>query len=242
MSALYNFLFIAMPYIALATFLIGSIQRYRSNAFKYSSLSSQFLEGSRLYFGAVAFHWAIVAVFLGHLAVFIFPGLILAWNSSPVRLIAHEVVAFTFGLSALVGLVALLVRRLSDVRVRTVTSPMDFVIEFLILGQIVLGCWIALGYRWGSSWFAADLSPYLWSIVKLNPQTEAVSAMPWVIQSHIVGAFLIVALIPFTRLLHFLVAPFHYIWRPYQKVVWYWDRKRVRNPNTAWTTHQPKNN
>jgi nitrate reductase gamma subunit len=119
---------------------------------------------------------------------------------------------------------------------------MDFVIELLLLVQVFFGLWIALGYRWGYAWFASDMSPYLWSILKLNPQTQAVGALHWVIKVHIVGAFVILAMIPFTRLVHFLVAPFHYLWRPYQQVVWYWDRKRVRVPETAWTPTRPRNN
>jgi nitrate reductase gamma subunit len=158
-----------------------------------------------------------------------------------VRLIAHETVAFTFGMVAFVGLLVLIVRRLSNARLRVVTTPIDLVIELLLLAQIFLGCWIALGYRWGSSWFAADLSPYLWSIFKLDPQADAVNAMPLVIKLHIIGAFLLFLLIPFSRLVHFLVAPFHYIWRPYQVVIWYWDRKRIRRPDTAWAEKRPRN-
>ena len=66
--------------------------------------------------------------------------------------------------------------------------------------------------------------------------------MPPVIKAHIVGAFVIIGIIPFTRLMHFLVAPFHYIFRPFQLVMWTWDRKRVRDPKTVWTVHRPKNN
>ncbi|MBI4238341.1 MAG: respiratory nitrate reductase subunit gamma [Deltaproteobacteria bacterium] len=241
MNAIHSVLFIAIPYAAAATFLIGAIHRYRATGFKYSSLSSQFLEGKRLFFGSMLFHWGILAVFAGHLVTWLFPTATLAWNSSPVRLIALEVLAFTFGLSVLAGLVTLLLRRLGHSRVQVVTTRMDLAIELLILLQIVLGCWIALGYRWGSSWFAADLSPYLWSLLTFSPRIDAVSAMPHVIQAHIVGAFLILGLIPFTRLVHFLVAPFHYIWRPYQKVIWYWDRKQVRDPRTVWTQHRPQN-
>lgn len=241
MNLLDNFLFGALPYAAFAVFLVGSIYRYRSNGFKYSSLSSQFLEGGGIYIFAVLFHWGILVVFLGHLTVFLFPGLTLAWHSSAVRLIADEIVIFTFGLAVLIGLVGLFIRRISHPRMRVVTTRMDIVIELLLLAQIVLGLWIALGYRWGYYWFASDMSPYLWSIVKLGPQIEAVSAMPWVIKAHIVGAFLILGILPFTRLVHFLVAPFHYTWRDYQQVIWYWDRKRVRDPATAWTTTRPRN-
>ncbi len=237
-----NFLFIALPYLSIVTFVIGSIQRYRSSGFKVSSLSSQFLEGDKLFFGSLLFHWGIVVVFVGHLLTFLFPTATLAWNSNPIRLIVLEGLAFTFGLSVLVGLIGLLVRRLSNPRIQAVTTQMDIVLEFLLAIQVALGCWIALGYRWGSSWFASDLTPYLWSILTLDPQITAVSAMPPVIKAHIVGAFIVIGIIPFTRLVHFLVAPFSYIWRPYQKVLWTWDRKKVRNPKTVWTEHYPKNN
>jgi nitrate reductase gamma subunit len=242
MNLLNNFLFIALPYVALAIFLVGTIYRYKTNGFKYSSLSSQFLEGGGIYIFAVLFHWGILVVFLGHLTVFLFPGATLAWHSSAVRLIADEIVIFTFGLSVLIGLSALFIRRISHPRILAVTSRMDIVIELLLLTQIVLGLWVALGYRWGYYWFASDMSPYLWSIVSFNPQIEAVSAMPLVIKTHIVGAFVILGMIPFTRLVHFLVAPFHYIWRPYQQVIWYWNRKLVRDPLTPWTETRPRNN
>ena len=242
MNLLNNFLFVALPYVAIVVFCVGSIHRYRATGFKYSSLSSQFLEGRGLFFFALLFHWGILVLFMGHLSVFLFPAATLAWNSNPVRLVVHEVVVFTFGLSVLIGLTGLFIRRILYPRLQVVTSRMDIVIELLLVAQIVFGLWIALGYRWGSSWFAADLSPYLWSIVKLSPQIEAVSAMPLVIKTHIVGAFVILGMIPFTRLVHFLVAPFHYIWRPYQRVVWDWDRARIRDPKTAWSETRPRNN
>src|SRR3989304_5534959 len=242
MNLLNNFLFIALPYVAFAVFLVGSIYRYRTNGFKYSSLSSQFLEGGGIYIFAVLFHWGILIVFLGHLIAFLFPGATLAWHSSAVRLIADEIVIFTFGLAVLIGLAGLFIRRTSRPRVQVVTSRMDILIELVLLTQFVFGLWIALGYRWGYYWFASDMSPYLWSIVKFSPQIDAVGAMPWVIKTHIVGAFIVLGLIPFTRLVHFLVAPFHYTWRPYQRVVWYWDRARIRDPKTAWSEARPRNN
>lgn len=239
MNTLHSFLFSVLPYIAVAVFCVGSVYRYKVSPFKYSSLSSQFLEGKKLFWGSVPFHFGMLVVFLGHLIAFLFPRSILAWNNHPVRLIVLELTGFIFGLSLLVGLTHLFIRRVTDPRVNAVTNWMDIVVELLLLFQVVLGCWTALGYRWGSSWFAADLSPYLWSIVKLNPQIEAVKAMPHVVQFHIIGAYLILLLVPFTRLVHFLVVPFHYIFRPYQQVIWYWDRKSINNVLTVWSKRRP---
>lgn len=242
MNLLNNVLFVGLPYAAIAIFLAGAIYRYRATGFTYSSLSSQFLEGGGIYVFAVLFHLGILVVFLGHLIAFLFPETTLIWHSDTTRLIADEAIIFTFGLAVLIGLIALFVRRISSPRMRVVTTPMDIVIVLLILAQVVFGLWIALGYRWGYYWFAADMSPYLWSLLKLSPQIDAVSAMPWVIKTHIAGAFVILGMIPFTRLVHFLVAPFHYIWRPYQRVIWYWDRRRIRDPGTAWSETSPRNN
>lgn len=236
------FLFVGLPYAAMAVFLVGTIRRYRSQGFKVSSLSSQFLEGKDLFWGTVPFHFGILVVFLGHLTAFLFPREILLWNGDPVRLIILQITAFAFGLSVLVGLSVLLYRRFTNKRVQMVTTRMDIAIELLLLVQVLLGLWVALGYRWGSSWFAADLSPYLMSLFAGEPNIVAVSAMPIPIKLHIVTAFIIFGIFPFTRLVHMLVAPFHYIARPYQRVLWNWDRRAIRDPATPWSRTQPRNN
>lgn len=237
-----NFLFVAFPYVAAVVFIVGVALRYRQTGFKVSSLSSQFLEGGKLFWGVVPFHVGLLAIILGHLTAFLLPESTLMWNADPIRLIILEVSAFIFGLSVLVSLSTLIWRRFTDARIKAVTTRMDVFIELLLLAQVVLGCWVALGFRWGSSWFAADLTPYLWSLFKLNPETTAVFALPWVIKLHIVGAFLIFFMVPFTRLVHFVVAPLHYISRPYQQVIWNWNRKAIRDPNTPWSEARPKNN
>ena len=242
MNALNTFLFVAFPYAAVLVFAVGVTYRYRQKGFTVSSLSSQFLEGKSLFWGSVPFHIGILVVLLGHLVAFLLPQATLAWNRIPLRLIVLEVSAFVFGLTVFIGLVALMYRRLSNARIRAVTTPADIAIELLLLAQVVLGLWIALGFRWGSSWFAADLSPYLWSLVRFSPETAAVFALPWVIKLHIVGAFALLLMVPFTRLVHFLVAPLHYIGRPYQLVIWNWNRRAIRHPDTAWSKARPHNN
>ncbi len=241
-NALNNFFLIALPYMALAVFVIGSIWRYRSTKFKYSSLSSQFLEGRHLFWGSVPFHMGMLFLFFGHLIAFLIPRGVLAWNSHPVRLVILELTAFIFAIAMVIGIVNLLYRRITNPRIAAVSSKMDYTIITLLLIQAITGIWIAYNFRWGSSWFSSVLTPYLWSIFKFNPDISAVAAMPWIIKSHIVGAFFIIFLIPFTRLVHFLVVPLHYIWRPYQRVMWNWDNKSIRKSGSPWTIKRPKNN
>lgn len=242
MNMFNTFLFVGFPYAAVIVFIVGVAYRHRQRGFTVSSLSSQFLEGNQLFWGSVPFHIGLIVVFLGHLTAFVLPEQTLWWNSIPARLIILEVTAFTFGLTILVGLGLLMYRRFTNPRIRAVTTTMDVALELLLLAQVILGCWIALGFRWGASWFAADLSPYLWSLIRFSPETAAVFALPWVIKLHIVGAFAIVFMVPFTRLVHFVVAPFNYIVRPYQQVMWNWDRKAVRDPRTPWSKARPRNN
>ncbi len=86
MDLLNNFLFVALPYMALTVFFIGTIYRYRGTKFKFSSLSSEFLEGKKLFWGTVPFHWGIMVLFFGHLIAFLIPEAILAWNGDTLRL------------------------------------------------------------------------------------------------------------------------------------------------------------
>ena len=241
MNYIDNFILIVLPYLALATFLIGSIYRYRSRKFQVSSLSSQFLEGRKLFYGSVPFHWGVLFIFCGHLIAFLIPRTVLAWNSQPVRLLILEISAFIFGISMLVGLVKLFIRRYTTPRLYPVTNKMDFVVYVLLILQTFTGLWIAYNFRWGSSWFSTLLSPYLNSIFKLNPDITAVVLLPWTVKLHIAGAFIIIGILPFSRLIHMLVLPLNYIWRPYQQVMWYWDRKKVRNRKTPWSLQRPKN-
>jgi len=231
MNALNIFLFIVLPYLAIAILLLGSIYRYRTNGFTVSSLSSEFLEGRTLFWGSQPFHWGLMVLFFGHLIAFLLPKSVLAWNSEPLRLIILEISGFAFGLTVLFGLCALIYRRFSNTRIRAVTSKMDVFLLALLLLQAVTGLLIAYGSRWGSSWFAAVLTPYLWSIFSLTPDISAVSQANWVIKTHIAGAFVLFLIIPFTRLIHLLVYPLPYLWRPYQVVMWYWNRKTIRDPD-----------
>ena len=241
MNYLDNFILIVLPYVALATFLIGSIYRYTSRKFQVSSLSSQFLEGKKLFMGSVPFHWGIVFIFLGHLIAFTIPKGVLAWNSQPVRLMVLEITAFIFGISMLVGLINLFIRRYTPPRLKYVTNKMDFAIYILLILQTFAGLWIAYNFRWGSSWFSTLLTPYLYSIFKFQPDITAVALLPWTVKLHIMGAYLIIGILPFSRLIHMLVLPLNYIWRPYQQVMWNWDKDKVRSSKSPWSVHRPKN-
>lgn len=235
------FLLVALPYASLVVMLTGSVYVYRTQAYRVTSLSTQFLESRTLFFGGSLMHWGIVALFFGHLIAFLVPSAVMAWDRQPARLLILELAALLFGLSFFTGAGLLLFRRLTDRRLKKATTDMDLVVFAVLLTQAVTGLWIALAFGWGSVWFASVLTPYLRSLLILQPDTAAVSAMPLVAKIHISVAFLLLALIPFSRFMHFLVFPVKYFWRPYQLVIWNRDRKLIRTSTSVNPEVKPKN-
>ena len=226
-----TFFFQLFPYVTLFTFFVVTIQRYRSKAFTYSSLSSQFLENRQHFWGLVPFHYGIIAVLTAHFVWFLVPDTVLWWNSVPARLYVMEIAMFIFGLMTLVGLINMISRRNSNARAKFVTSSADWMVLGILAFQVITGIYTAYFHRWGSSWFAASLVPYLKSIIFLNPDILYVSPLPWAIKLHIISAYSIILLFPFTRLVHVLVVPNPYLWRKNQIVRWNWNRKKIRTAN-----------
>ena len=224
-----TFFFSMFPYIIIFTFLLVTIQRYRAKAYTFSSLSSQFLENKQHFWAMIPFHYGIIAVLAAHFVWFLVPDTVLWWNRVPARLYVMEIAMFIFGLMTLIGLINIIIRRQTNSMAKVVTSKADWWgLGFLTI-QVVTGLYIAYFYRWGSSWFAASLTPYLWSVIKLSPDLTYISAMPFMVKAHIVSAYSIILLFPFTRLVHALVVPNPYLWRKPQVVRWYWNRKKIRS-------------
>lgn len=224
-SVLDLFAFAVLPYVALFTFLLVSVQRYRRSPFTYSSLSSQFLENGEHFWGLVSFHYGILALFVGHLVGLLLPRQVLWWNSRPARLYVLELSALVFGLMTLVGLCSAMHRRMFISKARLVTTLADWVVLSLLAIQAVAGIYISVFHPWGSSWFAASAAPYILSIFKFNPNVTYLTTLPWAVKLHIINAWLIVGFFPFTRLVHVIVAPFPYLWRKPEVVRWYGIRR-----------------
>jgi nitrate reductase gamma subunit len=221
-------LFIVLPYLAFTLFLLVSIRRYVRESFTFSSLSSQFLENKHHFWGLVPFHYGIIVILTGHVIGFAVPAEVLWWNSVPLRLYILELSAFIFGILTLVGVISIIIRRFTVVKMKMVTSIADWILFGIFILQIVTGLSTAIFHSWGSSWFAAVATPYLWSLLTLNPDISFITAMPWMVKTHIIGAYVMIAFFPFTRLVHALVVPNPYLWRKPQVVRWYGEWKSLR--------------
>ncbi|MBI2504067.1 MAG: respiratory nitrate reductase subunit gamma [Candidatus Latescibacteria bacterium] len=213
-------LFAVFPYVAVVLAVLVGIYRYVKDRFSYSSLSSQFLENRTLFWASVPWHYGILIILLAHLLALLFPDSWALLISVPIRLYALEVTGLALAAMTIVGLGLLVLRRLRNARVLAVTSAMDWVLLAALLFQVILGFWVALFYRWGSDWYLHTAVPWLVSLAKLNPQIQYVTMLPWVVKLHMLNAFLILALFPFTRLVHVVTIPLPYLWRPYQLVIW----------------------
>ncbi len=224
-----TFLFAVFPYLAVALAVAVGIYRYFSDRFSYSSQSSQFLESRALFWGSVTWHYGIVVVLLAHIAALAFSAEWADLVSNPARLYTLEVIGLTLGLAATLGLILLILRRIRSPRIAVVTSPADWILLAVLLAQVALGVAIALAYRWGSDWYVHTAGPWVASLFKLRPETELITILPWAVKLHALGGFLLIALFPFTRLVHVVTFPITYLWRPYQVVIW--NRRPARQPH-----------
>ncbi len=213
-------LFAAFPYVAVILAVVVAIYRYSTDRFSYSSFSSQFLENRTLFWGSVPWHFGVIIILLAHLVALLVPGVWANVISEPARLYTLEVIGLALALAALAALVLLFIRRLFNRRIFVVSSTMDWVLLIVLVAQMALGFWVALFFRWGSDWYLHTSVPWLRSLATLDPETQFVTSLPWVVKLHMLGGFVIIALFPFTRLVHLVTFPITYLWRPYQVVIW----------------------
>jgi nitrate reductase gamma subunit len=219
-----TFLWAVFPYIAVAVSVVVGLYRYLKDRFSFSSQSSQFLENKVLFWGSTMWHYAIILILIPHILGFLFPGAWAALIANPTRLYIMEVTGLALAIMAILGLAILVYRRLSNTRVSSVTTAMDWVLLAALGLQVVMGFWIAFFYRWGSEWYLHTSVPWLVSLWNFNPQIQYVTALPFPVKLHMLNAFIIVALFPFTRLVHVVTLPLPYLIRPYQVVIWYRNR------------------
>jgi nitrate reductase gamma subunit len=218
-------LFVVFPYVAVIVAVVMSVYRYLDQRFTYSSLSSQLLENGMLSWASVAWHYSIVVILLAHLLAALFPGVWAVLLGGGARLALIEATGMGLGLIAVLSMALFIWRRLAHRRVRAVTSWGDWVLLVALLVQVLMGFIVAFAYRWGGMWYLHTAAPWLESLVRLDPQIAAITPLPWLVKLHFLGGFVLVALIPFTRLVHIVSLPVAYLWRPYRTVIW--NRRRA---------------
>ena len=94
-----EFLFVVVPYLCLATFVVGHWWRYRYDKFGWTTRSSQLYENRLLRIGSPLFHFGMLGVVGGHLIGLLVPQ---SWTDAlGISNHAYHVVAVAGGLGGL---------------------------------------------------------------------------------------------------------------------------------------------
>ena len=209
-----NFIFIVLPYAALALFVVVTPYRFVTNRLTWSAYSTQFLEQKTLFWGINPWHYGIIPVLLAHFLGIVAPGPMKAFLGNQETLIAIESLGLAMGLAALIGGLLLLLRRANTPMLKRVNVCSDWVLLYLLTAQAATGVYIAVFMRWGSQWYLHTAVPYFHSLLTFTPQVEYLADFPLIFKLHAAGAFLIVALLPFTKLVHLLYLPVAFLREP----------------------------
>lgn len=215
-----SLIFVALPYAALALLLVVTPWRFLNRRLTWSAYSTEFLERKLLYWGINPWHYGILPILMAHVLGFAFPGAMKRILGDQTTLVILEGLGIALGLFALFGIVLLLLRRCNSPMLKGVTFSSDWLLLFLLAFQAGSGVYIGIFMRWGSVWYLHTAVPYLWSIVSFDPQLAFVSDFPLIFKLHAACAFLIVAVLPFTKLVHMLYLPIDFLKDP--PIVYRW--------------------
>jgi nitrate reductase gamma subunit len=220
MSAGEILLWVIFPYAAVATFIVGTWWRYRTDQFGWTSASTQLFERKILGWAGPAFHYGALAAIAGHaIGLFVprsfteaigIPESTYRWFSAIGGAVAAAV--------CIVGFVGLVYRRITNVRVRRTTSRTDLLVYFLLTVLIALGSWLTFAHNLITSTpydYRESISEWWRSLFILQPDVEAATDALTIYQVHAIIAWAFWALFPFSRLVHAWSIPLQYLGRPY---------------------------
>lgn len=233
-------LWVVVPYVCLAFFVLGHVWRYRYDKFGWTTRSSQLYESRLLRWASPMFHFGILAVFLGHVMGL---GVPKSWTRAlGVSDGLYHFFAMTIGAVAgfctVVGMALLIYRRRTVGPVFSATTRMDKLMYLVLAVVIFLGLWNTVAgtiLNLGGHYDYRDgVSPWFRGIFRLDLHPELMAEAPLGFQLHGLAAFLLFALWPFTRLVHVFSAPVGYLWRPYVVYRSRPARLGTRPPRRGW--------
>lgn len=216
MSRVDFLLWVVVPYVCLATFVVGHVWRYRHDQYGWTARSTQLLEPRLLYVGSNLFHFGLLAAIGGHVLGILVPR---SWTEAVgVSDSLYHWVAVLAGTLAGVAIVAgfaiLVYRRLRIPRVRGTTTRSDLVLYPVLAVVIAFGM---LATLWGTLVdryaYRETVSPWFRGIFTLQPQTALMENAAFIFQAHALTAWLLFAIWPFTRLVHVWSIPVSYVGR-----------------------------
>jgi nitrate reductase gamma subunit len=221
MKYLNEFCFQIYPYIALTMLLIGSWARFDKDAYTWRTGSSQLLSNRGMRVGSNLFHVGVLAILGGHFVGLLTPhALYEPFISTSNKQLLAMVVGGIFGVLCFVGLTILIVRRMTNPRIRATSAARDIVVLWLLLAQLVLGMIsivVSAGHMDGAQ--MVKLAEWAQHIVTFRwGAAEYIADAHWVYKAHVFLGLTLLLVAPFTRLVHVWSIPVSYVKRPYQVV------------------------
>lgn len=217
-STLDLLLWVVLPYMVLAVFVLGHVWRFRYDRFGWTTRSSQIYESKLLSIGSPMFHYGIIGIFFGHVVGL---GIPKSWTAFiGISDHVYHLMAVTIGLAAAVacvgGLLILLYRRRTNTRVFGATTAGDKLMYFFLAAVIAFGVLATIVHTtFGSYDYREGVSIWFRDFWTLSPDPAHMAQAPIFFQLHVLSALLLFGIWPFTRLVHVFAAPVGYLTRPY---------------------------
>ena len=140
MNSLDQLMFQIYPYIALSVLFVGSWARFDRSMYTWRTGSSQLLSDRGMRVGSNLFHIGVLAILASHVVGLLTPHSLYSHViSAPQKQLLAMVAGGAFAAVCLAGLCILLVRRLTNARVRATGTFSDTLVLILLLVQLVLG-------------------------------------------------------------------------------------------------------
>jgi nitrate reductase gamma subunit len=219
MSAVDLFLWVIVPYVCLASFVVGHYWRYRYDKFGWTTRSSQLYESRLLRLGSPLFHFGLLFAIGGHVIGILVPE---SWTrAAGLSETAYHAMAVALGTVAgfgtVIGMAILIYRRRTVGPVFSATTKNDKAMYVLLAATILVGLGTTvLGNITGHPHdYRLTVAPYFRSIFYLHPRVDLINKAPIGFRIHTMLAWLLFAAWPFTRLVHVFSAPLGYLTRPY---------------------------
>jgi nitrate reductase gamma subunit len=212
MSFYDTLLFTVFPYLCLTVFVLGHGYRYVTDRYRWNARSSEFLEKDALRYGSVLFHVGILLTLAGHAGGLLIPQVV--FDGVGIDSKAHLAVAYWSGLgvgaAAFVGSLLLLWRRIGNRRIKAAGTANDLATLGGLAIVVGLGLYNVL---FGHFNVLDTVAPWIRGILILRPEPALLQTVPLSYKLHILTALALLALSPFSRLVHIWSAPIFYFFR-----------------------------
>ena len=212
-------LWVIVPYVCIAVFVGGHVWRYRYDKFGWTTRSSQLYETRLLRLASPLFHFGILAALGGHVIGLVIPK---SWTEAlGLPEAAYHALSLTLGTIAgvgtVVGMALLIYRRRTVGPVFSATTRNDKLMYVFLAVTILLGLLTTVLTNLGGHGhdYRETVSPYFRSIFTFSPEPDLMGPAPLGFDLHVLSAWLLFGIWPFTRLVHVFSAPIGYVTRPY---------------------------